>query len=399
MYQQLENRKPAAALFVFLISLVLAVTGSATAEESGRTFNLHLLEKLDAEFASGQHGYIDGLLVMQHGKVVMDSRYRHDYLSAFERIDFDPDEADFWGQGKGDYYYVDPNWHPWLKGGDLHTIQSVTKSVSSALIGIAILRGEIESVDMLVAPLLDSEAVFGGDPRARDLSLRHILTMTTGIAWNETDYSEEENDGGLLENAPSWQQYVLDKPFSDDPGAIFNYNSGSSLLLDVILFKSTGMHAAEYAKKHLFDPLGIKSFYWKTTPDGLSDTLGGLYLRSKDLALFGMLYANDGVWNGTRLLPKGWVQDSFTPAVSVGSGPDWTGESHPGGMYGYLWWLLPDPDQVNKFVPVARGYGGQRLVVLAEDDVIGILYGWNIFDGTTEFSDTEFLQRLVGTFR
>lgn len=377
------------------------LTGTActhTGEADGK-FKPHVLEKLDSEFASGRYGYIDGLLVMHNDKVVMQSRYQQDYITPFEKIESELEEAISWGQGKGEYYYVDPNWHPWMKGGDLHTVQSVTKSVTSALIGIAILRGEIDSVDIKVAPLLDSTAPFKGDPLSEELTLRHILTMTTGIDWNEVNYEERENDGNQLELATNWQQYVLSKPFRNAPGTVFNYNSGASLLLDVVLFRSTGMHAAEYAEKHLFQPLGIKSFHWKTTPDGLSDTLGGLYLSSQDLANFGRLYANDGVWDGVRILTEGWVKDSFSPAISVEDHPDWAAEPHPGWTYGYLWWLLPDPDHPDKFVPVARGYGGQRLVLLTEDNVIGVLYGWNITDGTTEYSDAEFLERLVRAFR
>jgi CubicO group peptidase (beta-lactamase class C family) len=393
-------QKWAAALAITLsTSLILAVTSCGLAGETDGKFNTHDLETLDAEFASGRYGYIDGFLVLHRDKVVLQSRYQQDYVTPFEKIDSDPEEAFFWGQGKEDYYYVDPDRHPWMKGGDLHTVQSVTKSVTSALIGITILRGEIHSVDIQIAPLLDSRAPFGGDSRAEELTLRHFLTMTTGIAWNESNYEDDESDASLLELATNWQQYVLDKPFSNDPGTVFNYNSGTALLLDVVLLKTTGMHAAEYAEKHLFEPLGIESYYWKTTPDGLSDTLGGLYLTPQDLARFGMLYAHDGVWNGIRILPEGWVQDSFSPAISVEGSPDWTGESNRGWMYGYQWWLLPDPDYPDQFIPVARGYGGQRLVLLAEDNVIGVLYGWNILDGTTEYSDAELLKRLVRAFR
>ena len=354
-------------------------------------FRSDVLEKLDAEFSSGRHGHIDALLVLHEGKVIMQSRYQQDYTAPFEKIDSDPEAARFWGKGSGDYYYVDPEWHPWLKGRDLHTVQSVTKSVTSALIGIAILRGEIESVDMPVAPLLDSSAPFRGDPRAKKLTLRHLLTMTTGIAWNESDYLDEENDATLMELSSNWQQYVLDHSFRDEPGAVFNYNSGTSAMLDVVLFKTTGMHAEEYAKVHLFTPLGINSYYWKSSPDGLSDTEGGLYLSAQDLAQFGMLYASDGIWHGKRVLPKGWVRDSLTPAIAVGSEPGWS--------YGYQWWLLPDPDNPGKLIPMALGYGGQKLAILTEEKVVAVLFGWNILEGATEYASTDFLGHLVRAFR
>ena len=154
MNERLQTQ--AAALAITLsTSLIFAVTSGAFAGDTDGIFKTHQLETLDAEFASGRHGYIDGLLVLHHGKVVLQSRYQRDYTTPFEKIDSQPEEAISWGQGKEDYYYLDPKWHPWLKGGDLHTVQSVTKSVTSALIGIAILRGEIDSVDIKVAPLLD----------------------------------------------------------------------------------------------------------------------------------------------------------------------------------------------------------------------------------------------------
>ena len=146
------NERPqkwVAALAITLsTSLILAVTSCGPAGETDGKFNAHALETLDSEFASGRHGYIDGFLVLHNDKVVLQSRYQQDYITPFEKIDSDPEAAFFWGQGKGDYYYVDPDRHPWMKGGDLHTLQSVTKSVTSALIGIAILRGDIRSLDI-----------------------------------------------------------------------------------------------------------------------------------------------------------------------------------------------------------------------------------------------------------
>lgn len=379
-------------LTILCLSTILGVASTAIADEAeSSSIKSDLLEQLDAEFAEGRHGYIDALLVLHDGKLIKQSRYRRDYVTPFQTIEADPEAARFWGKGNGDYYYVDPAWHPWLRGGDLHTAQSVTKSVTSALIGIAILRGEIESVDMAVAPLLDSAAPFKGDPRAKKLTLRHFLTMTTGIAWNESDYLDDQNDAILMELSPNWQQYVLDRPFSDEPGSVFNYNSGTSALLDVVLFKTTGMHADEYAQEHLFKPLGIKTYHWKSSPNGFSDTQGGLYLSAQDLARIGTLYANDGIWEGKRILPDGWVRDSFAPAISVGSEPGW--------KYGYQWWLIPDPGNPGKLVPMALGYGGQKLAILTEEKVVAVLYGWNIFEGTAEYSSTDFLGHLVGTFR
>ena len=113
MNKQLENQASTLPL-TLLVSLILAVAGCDSVENAESQFKPQLLEKLDAEFASGRHGYVDDLLVLHHGKVVMESRYQQDYLTPFEKIDSDPEEAEDWGFGKGDYYYVDPKWHPWL---------------------------------------------------------------------------------------------------------------------------------------------------------------------------------------------------------------------------------------------------------------------------------------------
>ncbi len=361
------------------------------AEEAGYPSAFGVLKNLDRQFADGRHGYIDAMLVLHDGKTILRSRYQQDYVTPFKRIDSDREASAFWGKGSGEYYYMDPAVHPWWKGTALHTAQSVTKSVTSALIGIAIRRGEIESVDIAVAPLFDSSAPFRGHPAAKKITLRHLLTMTSGIDWNEADYLDAQNDATLMELSPSWQQYVLDRTISEEPGSVFNYNSGTSALLDVVLFKTTGMHAADYAKQHLFKPLGIKTYHWKSTSDGLSDTQGGLYLSEDDLARFGMLYASNGVWHGDRILSEEWVHDSFTPAIAV--------ESEPGWMYGYQWWLLPDPDLPLTFVPMALGYGGQKLAILAQDKVVAVLFGWNILEGTTEYSSNDFLRHLSRAFR
>ena len=131
------------------------------------------------------------------------------------------------------------------------------------------------------------------------------------------------------------------------------------------------MHADQYAKQHLFQPLGIDTFYWKITPTGIIDTEGGLYLRPEDLAKFGYLYSNNGVWDGERILPQGWVDQTMSPAIKD---PGW--EAH----YGYQWWLLPYEDGGQQWAWTGLGYGGQRLLVIPEYDLIAVFTGWNIYD-------------------
>ena len=109
------------------------------------------LAALDSEFASGRHGYIDGMLIVRHGNVVFDRTYDHDYVKLFEGKD----------PARGPYNYYDPDWHPWYRKGDLHTLQSVTKSVTSAAIGVAIARGEIPGVDVPILNYFDASTIAG----------------------------------------------------------------------------------------------------------------------------------------------------------------------------------------------------------------------------------------------
>ncbi|PYS95987.1 MAG: serine hydrolase [Acidobacteria bacterium] len=323
------------------------------------------LAAIDAVFASGSRGYVDAMLVIRHGQAVFDRQYAQDYVRLFAGKD----------PVRGPYNYYDPDWHPWYRKGDLHTLQSVTKSVTSALIGIAIGRGEIPGVDVPVLRYFDEAAIANLDERKRRIVLRDLLTMTAGIKWDEDSvpYTDPANSCAAMEASADWARYVIDQPMEHDPGHLFRYSSGVSEILAHILWKATGRQADEYAAEHLFGPLGIERFYWKRTPTGLPDTEGGLYLARSDLARFGALYLHDGVWNGRRVLPVGWVAESMRPRADPGA-PDL-----PGVRYGYQWWLMPWGEGKH-FAWTCWGYGGQFLFVVPERDLVAVFNGWNIYD-------------------
>ena len=322
------------------------------------------LESLHSELAAGGHGYVDGLLVIRHGRVVFERSYAHDYDRLFVGKD----------QRRGPYNYYDPDWHPYYKRGRLHTLQSVSKSITSALIGMAIRRGEIPGVDARVLPYLAGFRL-PADPRWSAMTLRHLLTMTSGIRWDETTvtYTDPANSCAAMEASPDWVQFVLDQPMAEEPGRTFVYNSGVTQLIAQVLRQATRRMPDDYAAEHLFRPLGIDSYYWKRTPTGLADAEGGLYLTARDLARIGQLYLKDGVWDGQRLLPESWVRDSTAPAVISPAEP---GQERD---YGYQWWSLPyGPRAARAFAAI--GYGGQMLVGVPEHELLVVLTGWNIYD-------------------
>lgn len=342
------------------------------------------LAALDSEFAAGTRGQITGMLVVRNGKVVFDKSYAHDFDRLFEGRD----------PVRGPYNYYDPDWHPFYQHGHLHSMQSVSKSVTSALIGIAIGRGELPGVDAKLLPYLtDDFRLTGADPRQADLTIRHLLTMTSGIKWDESTvaYTDPANTCAGMEKSDDWIQFVLDQPMADAPGATFVYNSGATELLSQLIKKVTGKQADEYAAEHLFTPLGITDTYWKRTPKGLSDTEGGLYLTTRDLAKIGYLYLNDGMWDGQRLLPEGWVAASTTPLVDTRPG------QARSRKYGYKWWVLHYGDG-SQHAYAALGYGGQRLIVVPQYQLIAVFTGWNLYEHA-EFSPYDALDSVLAAVK
>jgi len=215
----------------------------------------------------------------------------------------------------GPYNYFDPAWHPYYHGTDEHTMQSVSKTVTSATIGIAMARGDFKAP--LSTPVLhyfDESKVKNVDARKRRMTLRDLLTMTSGFDWNEdVPYDDPNNPSDLMEATDDWVQFVIDRPMKDEPGKVFAYSSGATELLAYVFKRETGADIEQYAHAQLFGPLGIDAYFWKRTPLGVVDTEGGLYLRTEDLAKIGLLYLNDGLWKGRRLLKSDWIKESMTP--------------------------------------------------------------------------------------
>ncbi len=357
------------------IALLLTVAadwptrGWTTSTPEAEAIDASVLEALHQELASGKHGYVDGMLVIRHWRIVFEKSYTHDYDRLFE------------GRGGGGMYnYYDPDWHPYYRRGPFHTMQSVSKSVTSTLLGIAKHKGhegKLANLDAEALPLFEGFRTQKDDPRWRAITLRHLLTMTSGIAWDETtvDYTDPKNSCAAMEGSENWVQFVLDQKMAAEPGKVFVYNSGVTELLGQILKRTTGKDPDDYAREHLFGPLGIEAWYWKKTPTGLSDTEGGLYLTPRDLAKIGYLFLKDGVWEGKRILPEGWVAEATAPAVSASSSP--TRER----KYGFQWWLLPYKGSKSTWAQAALGYGGQFLFVVPEHDLVAVFTGWNIYEG------------------
>ena len=326
------------------------------------------LDSLHAGILAGTYGNIDRMVVIRNGRLVMSERYARDY-AAISR-----GRRSFIGCGEGGvceglgavpgYNYFDPQTHPWHQGRDVHSLQSVTKSVTATALGAAIHQGALPGVDVPLLSFLDDYDLTRVDPRLERATLADLLTMRTGIEWHEQDRPlDGTNRTAQLEMSADWVQFTLDQPMDADPGTKWAYSSGGSQLMSAVIRKATGMTVDAWAERHLFGPLGITDYHWKKTPTGLPDTEGGLYLEAEQLAKIGYLYLKDGVWDDQRMLPEGWARQATSRIVE-----------EPG--YGYQWWRL---DRDSTEVWAGLGFGGQFLLVLPAYDLIGVLNAWNVF--------------------
>jgi CubicO group peptidase (beta-lactamase class C family) len=345
-----------------------------------------VLSALNNDIASGKYSLVDSFQVFRCGAEVYSRKYDHDYSQLYRK------EAKVKGplnaRLTGRYNYFDPAWHPYYHGTDLHTMQSVSKTVTSAIIGIAITRGDFKAgLDTPVLSYFDVSKVKNVDDRKRHMTIRNVLTMTTGLDWNEdVPYDDPRSDSSLMEATDDWVQYVIDKPMAHDPGTVFNYSSGATELLAHIFQKETGQDIDAYGEKRLFAPLGIKH-RWKRTYLGVVDTEGGLYLSGTDLAKIGYLYLNDGRWDGKQLIANAWVRQSLTPAIDTG----WQGLK-----YGFKWWLQPLEDR-KEYVWHAIGFGGQRLMVFPSEQLVAVFTGWDVLKDAA--FDSELAARLLPAVR
>jgi len=337
------------------------------------------LAGFDKDLAAGKFDLVDSFAVFRCGKLVFERKYPHDYGQIYGK------EAKTRGplnaRLTGPYNYFDPAWHPYYHGSDLHTMQSVSKTVSSVIVGIATTHGDFKAgLDTPLLHYFDETKVKNVDDRKRRITLRHVLTMTTGLDWNEeVAYDDPRNDADLMEATDDWIQYVIDRPMAKEPGTVFNYSSGVSELLAYIFQKETGQDIEKYGERYLFTPLGM-NHYWKRSPLGLVDTEGGLFLNGQNLAKIGYLYLHDGMWDGKQIVSKEWVKQSVTPFI----------EAEEGFKYGFKWWLLP---QKEGFVWMARGFGGQRLMVFPKNDLILTFTGWTILKDPP--ADQDFVARIL----
>ena len=305
-----------------------------------------VIGKIDTAIRNGTYPNIHSLLIVRNNKLVYENYW--------------PGKDQNWGDDLG---------MRTLDKDGLHDIRSISKSIVSACIGIAIQQGTIKNIDQKVFDFfpeykkLDTGLI-------SSLTIKHLLTMSSGLVWNEeVPYDNPENSEIRMIRNSNPVEYVLSQPLEFQPGVIWKYNGGTTQLLAAIIEKATGKRIDEFAKENLFQPLGIEKFEWRNYPDkDLPAAASGLRLRSRDLLKFGLLYYNNGMWNDKQIISKEWINESFQSHVSRPGG----------GSYGYQFWLWQDTIK-NKLTPIVSciGNGDQRIFFDKTNNLLVVINAGN----------------------
>lgn len=266
----------------------------------------------------------DSLMVIRHGKIVAEA------------------------------YYA-----PYVAGIS-HDLRSVTKSVVGTLTAIQIQKGSLDSVDHPVIDLFSDKDIQNLDDRKKAMTVQSLLDMTSGMEWVERFYTPDETIMQMY-RSPDRTAFVLNVPMAGSPGEKFNYNGGNPYLLSALINRKSGQNAFEFAKKELFEPLGIKSAKWGAA-DAQGVTIGeaGLFLSPHDMARIGYLYLRNGMWEGKQIIPASWVERAKEGKVAATNGY----------RYANLWWSRPE-----KGAYMALGRHSQTIVVIPKLDIVAVMTG------------------------
>lgn len=242
----------------------------------------------------------------------------------------------------------------------LHMIYSCTKSITSALLGIAIEQGYISSENAFIMPYFPEYKIENLSEGKNNITLKHMLTMSAGFEWNELNYlyGDERNTFNQWASSVDRVKFVLDRPMDDSPGERWNYNTGISHVLSAIIKKSTGMRTDSFAVKNIFNPLGINNFYWPVDQNGVANGGNGVKLLPRDMAKFGYLYLRNGKWEGNQIVPELWVEISHQKQIERGP--------NTGNYYGFHWWV----NNGNSYSAI--GYAGQWITIVPDHDLVVI---------------------------
>ncbi|MDN5285443.1 MAG: putative periplasmic esterase [Mucilaginibacter sp.] len=305
--------------------------GLQTGDASIVGLDTTLLDKMMIKIVRGQYPNVHSILIIKGGKLVFEEYF---------------------------YEYTKDS---------LQEMRSATKSFISALTGIAINKGFIKSKDEKVVSYFPEYNFANNTDIKKTITIENMLTNQSGLDCDAADPKAIGTETAMDESE-DWIKYTLDLPMIDKPDAGGRYCSGNPITVGRIVEIATHMPLPDFGEKNLFGPLDIKGYKWSFKPDKSSvNNYCQIYLKPRDMAKFGLLYLNKGVWNNKQVMPAEWVEDSFK-THSVVQGVD----------YGYLWWLrYLDADGVRYYAKTAQGNGGQKIYVFPDQDLVIAITGGN----------------------
>lgn len=322
--------------------------GIRTGSLSEIGFDTKAIDELTNGIASGIYPNMHSLLIYKNDKLVYEKYFRG--------------KDQIWGKDVGEMEHGIT---------DLHDIRSISKSIVSACIGIAISQGKIRNSEQKVFEFFPEYSAYDTGLK-KDLSLKHLLTMTSGLQWNEDiPYDNPENSEIQMTRSADPIGFILSRNMVVPAGREWKYNGGTTQLLATIIERVTGKKVDEFANEYLFKPLSIKKFEWIKFPGTNNPAAAsGLRLTSRDLLKFGILYSNKGKWNGKRVVAEDWVTQSFHPWIQL-----------PGSLnraYGFQFWIWNDTMQ-GKHVKItaAVGNGDQRIYLDEKNQLIVVTTAGN----------------------
>ncbi|MEJ2164494.1 MAG: serine hydrolase [Desulfobacterales bacterium] len=261
-----------------------------------------------------------------------------------------------------------------------HRLFSASKSITSILIGIAIDRGMIRSLDTRIYEFFPEYEGTKWIDRKYDINLKQVLTMTAGLAWNDWQYPgyDRRDSTNQMTRSDDWMAFVFNRDILKPAGSQFAYNNGLTILLGGIIKNTSGQNPINFADKNLFARLGISDYSWDRGSGGIVNTAWGLSMKLRDMAKIGYLFLHKGQWNGRRIVSEDWVNESVRDHVSqnvfLGTG------------YGYQWWC--GKSKINGQVVetfYAAGHGGQYIFVCPALDCVAVVTSKWIGNSLGEF--------------
>lgn len=330
---------------MFGLGATLMMSGAKQAGAVDGDFAGRLAELQRDGRISGLHA----LLVARGGKTL------------FEHYDVGEDES--WGRSLGKVTFG-----PEV----LHDLRSVTKSIVGMLYGIALAEGKVPPPEAKLYEQFPEYADLAREPGRDRLTVAHVLSMTMGTEWDELTipYGDPRNSEIAMEMSPDRYRFVLDRPIVGEPGVKWTYNGGATTLLGHLIAKGTGEKLPDYARRALFDPMGLGPTEWSNGLKGEPAAASGLRMRPRDLMSVGQMVLANGVWHGKQIVPADWLRKSTTTSVII-EGPR---------RYGWHWYLgdLPvgTPRKAEPRIS-GIGWGGQRLELVPALGLVVVMHFGN----------------------